>query len=164
MDYLKKEVKDLQLDLQDVETTLSINKNIINSLLTVDNNQEQNALLFLKIENDALYQRNRELINQRTGLKDELLLAKQLNEENDDKLEELSIGFEMEVSRLIEQNERKEYNLQFLEQRLVDVERFLRNLGKDDPFIREQLRLIKINPNLDKKTITTVIEENNIMK
>lgn len=45
----------------------------------------------------------------------------------------------------------KEYILQILEQRLVELEKFLRDLGRDDPEIKEQLRMLKVNPELKRK-------------
>mmetsp|Transcript_31129 Transcript_31129/g.27530 ORF Transcript_31129/g.27530 Transcript_31129/m.27530 type:complete len:150 (-) Transcript_31129:726-1175(-) len=138
--------------------------NIINSLLDPEAVKFNQTMLNLQLENDHLITRNKNLIEERTELKDEILLSKQLNQENELKNEEFCIGYEMEISRLKDQSERKEYNLQFLEQRLVDIERFLRTLGRDDPFLNDQLRLIKINPNLNKKRITSVVEENSILK
>ena len=80
------------------------------------------------------------------------------------KEEEIASSYEIEVSRLSEQVEKKEYTLQLLEQRLFDCEKFLRKWGREDPFIREQLKLLKINPDLKKKKIINVVEENTILK
>lgn len=60
--------------------------------------------------------------------------------------------------------EKKEYTLQLLEQRLFDVELFLRKWGREDEHIREQLAALKINPDLNKKKITNVVEENRVLK
>lgn len=130
----------------------------------MDSHQQDKVITLMRNENEALLERNKKLAQQRTELKDEILLAKQMNQENESKIEEISMSYDLEICRLIEQNERKEYSLQFLEQRLVDIERFLRIIGRDDPEIREQLKLIKINPDLEKKRITSVVEENNILK
>lgn len=67
---------------------------------------------------------------------------------------------EIEKERLVESIEKKEFTLQLLEQRLFDCEKFLRKWGRDDPFIREQLKTLRINPDLNKKRITSVIEQN----
>jgi hypothetical protein len=60
--------------------------------------------------------------------------------------------------------EKKEFTLQLLEQRLYDCELFLRKWGREDPHIREQLSALKINPDLKKKKITNVVEENRLIK
>mmetsp|Transcript_8586 Transcript_8586/g.7611 ORF Transcript_8586/g.7611 Transcript_8586/m.7611 type:complete len:391 (+) Transcript_8586:390-1562(+) len=65
---------------------------------------------------------------------------------------------------MVEQVEKKEFTLQLLEQRLFDCEKFLRKWGREDPFVREQLKFLKINPDLKKKKITNVVEENTMLK
>jgi chromosome segregation ATPase len=73
-------------------------------------------------------------------------------------------GFELEKEELREQLEKKEFTLQLLEQRLFDVELFLRKWGREDANVREQLTALKINPDLRKKKITNVVEENRLLK
>ena len=120
--------------------------------------------MLLKMENDKLLESNKKLSNQRNELKDELLLSQRVNKEiassNEAEIERL---FE-ENEHLVDQNERKEYILQILEQRLVELEKFLRSLGREDPEVREQLKLLKVNPDLNPFKITNVIEQNNDLK
>ena len=120
--------------------------------------------MLLKMENDKLLEFNKKLSNQRNELKDELLLSQRVNKEiassNEAEIERL---FE-ENEHLVDQNERKEYILQILEQRLVELEKFLRSLGREDPEVREQLKLLKVNPDLNPFKITNVIEQNNDLK
>lgn len=54
--------------------------------------------------------------------------------------------------------------MQLLEQRLFDCEKFLRDWGKKDNFIREQLQSLKLNPDFEKKKISNVIDENQMLK
>ena len=146
MDYLKREINDLQMDLEDVEQTLQINKNIINVLM--GSQEEGSAIRLLQIENEKLTERNKKLELQRNEYKDEILLVKQMNIEHENKIEEISISYDWEIARLIDQNDRKEYALQFLEQRLVELEGYLRELAQSDEGIREQLQYFKVNPDL----------------
>ena len=69
-----------------------------------------------------------------------------------------------ENDELREKLEKKEFTLQLLEQWLFDCELFLRKWGWDDPNIREHLWALKINPDLHKKKITNIVEENKILK
>lgn len=56
--------------------------------------------------------------------------------------------------------EKKEYSLQLLENRLVEIEGFLREWGRNNPVVKKHLKTIRINPELKKKKITGVIDEN----
>jgi hypothetical protein len=129
-----------------------------------NDDQKEKLILIIKSENELLFKRCMDLIKQRNQIKDEVLVAKQMLEENEVKIDELQMAHDLELHRLIELNERKEYSLQFLEQRLVDIEHFLRNWGQKDPYIRDQLKIIKVNPDLKKIRITSVVEENDILK
>lgn len=57
--------------------------------------------------------------------------------------------------------EKKEYTLQLLESRLYDCEKFLRDLGREDEDIRERLKELKLNPDVERKKITNVVLLNN---
>ena len=78
--------------------------------------------------------------------------------------EDLDMKYRSEVERVIEQLEKKEYTLQVLEERLFDVEELLRELGRGDKKIREKVVALKINPDLHKKKITNVVDENVTLK
>ena len=47
--------------------------------------------------------------------------------------------------------EKKEYTLQLLESRLYDWEKFLREVGKGDERVRERLKDLKLNPDVERK-------------
>ena len=70
-------------------------------------------------------------------MKTELLLHDQMKSEIESKEKEMAQAFEIEANELREQLEKKEYTLQLLEQRLFDVELFLRKWGREDEKIRE---------------------------
>ena len=69
----------------------------------------EKIIKLLKEENDILQDKIQELQNDRDSFKDQLLLAHQMNEENESKIDEAAMTFEIEKLRLIEQSERKEY-------------------------------------------------------
>lgn len=97
-------------------------------------------------------------------MKTELLLHDQMKSEVHSKEKEIGQAYEMETNELREQLEKKEFTLQLLEQRLFDVELFLRKWGREEDHIREQLAALKINPDLRKNKITNTVEENMELK
>lgn len=103
-------------------------------------------------------------MEEREALKAQLLVQDQIQSNYSNKENEIAHGFEIEATDLKEQLEKKEYTLQLLEQRLFDVELFLRKWGREDENIREQLQQLKINPDLRKKKITNTVEENRLLK
>lgn len=165
--YLEKDNKDLQMDLEDVEATLQINKNIINTLVDTRTDIAEDSLKLVKKfqkEAEQTQKRCKRISAERETMMAELLVAEQLAKNVVSKEEEIANHYDIEVNRLIDQVEKKEYTLQLLEQRLFDCEKFLRKWGRDDPFIREQLKYLKINPDLKKKKISNCVEENKVLK
>ena len=165
--YLEKDNKDLQMDLEDVEATLQINKTIINSLLDTKPDMTNDSFQLIKKcqkEVEVLAKANEKLSAERDEIKAQLLVAEQVSLNVKSKEEEISSHYDIEINRLVEQVEKKEYTLQLLEQRLFDCEKFLRKWGRDDPFVRDQLKMLKINPDLKKKKITNIVEENKLLK
>lgn len=151
--YLEKDNKDLQMDLDDVESTLQINKNIINSLVDARTDFTQNSKSIVQKfqkEVEQAVKRAERATAEKDELKAQLLVFEQMSMNVKSKEEELANHYEIEINRLVDQVEKKEYTLQLLEQRLFDCEKFLRKWGRDDPFIREQLKYLKINPDLRK--------------
>lgn len=165
--YLEKDNKDLELDLEDVDATLQINKNIINAL--IDSKDDPNmsfkqAITGFQQEIESMELRNKRILEEREMMKTELLLHDQMKSEILQKEKEVAQAFEMESNELREQLEKKEYTLQLLEQRLFDVELFLRKWGREEDHIREQLTALKINPDLRKNKITNTVEQNKDLK
>lgn len=134
--YLEKDNKDLQMDLDDVEATLHINKGIINSLVeahadAVSNkkiskaegmvNQETHKIIKkMERELQIASSRSQRLVSERDELKAQLLVAEQMSKNVQSKEAEITSHFQIEIQRLVEQVEKKEYTLQLLEQRLFD--------------------------------------------
>lgn len=67
------------------------------------------------------------------------------------KEEETIAFYDADNRRIKDAMEKKEYTLQMLESRLYDCEKFLRECGKSDDAIREKLKELKLNPDVDRK-------------
>ena len=140
--YLEKDNKDLQLDLADVESTLQINKTIIDTLVDATlppPEKTQNLLAAQQREIQILKNQVERLQSDRDQYKAELLIKDQLINNKQIHDEGQYSSYEIEIQRLVDNLEKKEYTLQLLEQRLFDCEKFLWDWGKKDNFIWEQL-------------------------
>lgn len=102
--YLEKENQDLLLDLEDVEATLQINKNMISILMeNMDGNEKLQKLVDqFKSENNELLGQVKRLRNERDELKSRNLLLEQLKADFKSKEEETVSFFEAENSRVVE--------------------------------------------------------------
>ncbi|CAI2367957.1 unnamed protein product [Moneuplotes crassus] len=163
--YLEKENKDLSMDLEDVETSLSLSKSMISVLTepmaTSDDTKKLTQVIQeLSSESGHLREQLKNLKRERDELKSGNLLLEQVNNDKKSKEEETIAFFEAENFRVVEALEKKEYTLQLLESRLYDCEKFLRELGRSDENIREKLKGLKLNPDVNRKKITNVVLEN----
>ena len=80
--YLEKDNKDLQMDLEDVEATLQINKTIINSLVdarTDIDKETSKVIKKIQKEMEVVQRRNEKLAAERDEMKAQLLVAEQLS-------------------------------------------------------------------------------------
>ena len=103
--YLEKDNKDLELDLEDVDATLQINKNIINAL--IDSKDDPNmsfkqAIAGFQQEIESMEQRNKWLLEEREVMKTELLLHDQMKSQIQSKEKEIGQAYEMETNELRE--------------------------------------------------------------
>ena len=133
--YLEKDNKDLEMDLEDVDATLQINKSIINSLVDARQDWTQaykSTIQGFQSEIAKLEERLKRYTDEREALKAKLLMQDQIRSNFEAKEKEIAHGFELEHTELREQLEKKEFTLQLLEQRLFDVELFLRKWGRED--------------------------------
>lgn len=91
--YLEKDNKDLEMDLDDVDATLSINKNLINAL--VDSRKDFNqvykeTIRLMQDEINVLSQRNKKLKDERESLKSRMLVFDQIQMNHELKEKELA--------------------------------------------------------------------------
>jgi len=164
--YLEKENQDLLMDLEDVEATLLINKNMINILMESQNLKESEASIIDELKKENSLQNNQisELRQLRDKLKADNLILAQVKWDKKSTNHQAEEMQKSEFDRLQEALEKKEYTLQLLESRLYDWEKFLRECGKNDEKIRDRLKDLKLNPNVERKKITNVVLENNKLK
>ena len=93
-------------------------------------------------------------------LKAELLVKDQVKNSGKVVEDEVVTNYEIEISWLADSLEKKEYTLQLLETWLHKCEAFLWQWGRNDEFIREELKTLKLNPDFEKKKISNVVDEN----
>ena len=107
--YLEKENSDLQLDLEDVENTLKINKEMIAALMdqaTQSDDASKNVVSSMRAENTLLQQQILELKEERDQLKDSNLLLEQIKFDMKSKEEETIAFYDGERNRVIEAMEK----------------------------------------------------------
>lgn len=116
--YMEKDNKDLQMDLEDVEATLQINKTIIDTLVemgTSINTKSERTLKLQKKENQILVNKTSTLMSDWNQIKAELLLKDQMLNNKRIHEDEQVTTYEIEIQRLVDHLEKKEYTLQLLE-------------------------------------------------
>jgi len=117
--FLEKENKDLQQTVEDLQTTLAINKNIIKSLLQNGGNTKSTSessseytIGQLTAENEALEATVKRVTEERDQAQARLFIMQQIIDNTKDKEEDVAELFRDEIEELKENLERKEYLLQ----------------------------------------------------
>lgn len=142
MDYLEQENSNLVLENEDLNTTLKINKTIIQNLLEGDMKYDQQVeymVAQVTQENELWETRVRTLTQQRDRIQAEVLMQKQIMSHDDGKDVEVAAVFKDEIEELKENLDRKEYLLQLAEQRVAAYEKLLMTLGHRDPEVQQKL-------------------------
>ena len=133
--FLESENTNLQLENDDLNTTLKINKDIIQSILKSDAKFDakiEYALAQMGQENELWESRVKNLTAERDQLTAEFLLQQQIISNGKDKEDDIAKIYKEEIDELKENLERKEYLLQLVEQRVAAYEKLLMNLGARD--------------------------------
>ena len=100
--YLEKENEDLVMDLEDVESTLLINKSMINTLMDCSMNADDKTKEIIKNIRDEVIEQNNQikrLKEERDGLKSNNLLLEQIKADMKAKEEETNAFYEAEYLR-----------------------------------------------------------------
>ena len=116
--FLESENTNLQLENDDLNTTLKINKDIIKTMLTTDSKFDEKfeyALAQMQQENDLLEQRAKNVQEQRDQLQANFLLQQQILANGKSKEDDFADIYKEEIDELKENLERKEYLLQLVE-------------------------------------------------
>ena len=113
--YLENENKNLITMIEDLQTTLKINKGIIKNL--VDQKKGVNQVIEytfnqLSHENELLEGKMKRVVEERDSLHARMLILQQIVEDTKDKEDDVAEMFKDEIEELKENLERKEYLLQ----------------------------------------------------
>ena len=114
MKYLESENTNLQLENDDLNNTLKINKDIIQTILKGDksyNAQVEYAMAQITQENELWESRVKTLTEQRDQLQASFLLSQQVKEGQKDQEDDIEGIYKEEIDELKENLERKEYLL-----------------------------------------------------
>ncbi len=162
--YLESENKQLISMIDDLKTTLKINKGIIKSLVDQKkgfNSQIEYTFNQLNYENEMLENKYKKLQEERDSMNAQILILNQIVEDTKDKEEDFAEIYKDEIEELKENLERKEYLLQINEQRYCEYEKLLMQLSEQDCNIRKRLADLNLIPK-DRKISNVVLENNQI--
>lgn len=149
--------------LQDLERTIAINKEIINNLIEGSNQEEthKDVLKALNEENANLRRRFRLITEERNSFQSKLLIAEQIIEDYKGKEQTFEEQLKEKTSELLDQLNMKEYVLQSYERKYNTILDAVKKYAADTT-IRKILA--KLNVDIDKeKRITNVVEENALL-
>ena len=135
MKYLEAENTNLALENDDLNNTLKINKDIIQTILKGDKSydaQVEYAIAQITQENELWESRVKTLAEQRDQLQASYLLSQQVIEGGKDQEADIDGIYKEEIDELKDNLERKEYLLQLVEQRVAAYEKLLMTLGARD--------------------------------
>ena len=143
MKYLEAENTNLALENDDLNNTLKINKDIIQTLLKGDKSydaQVEYAIAQITQENELWESRVKTLAEQRDQLQASYLLSQQVIEGGKDQEADIDGIYKEEIDELKDNLERKEYLLQLVEQRVAAYEKLLMTLGARDQEVQQKLQ------------------------
>ena len=171
--YLEAENRNLQQMCEDLQTTLSINKNIIKSLLEGQKKQSLSTngsslastsaggldytISQLTHENEMLEANLRRVTEERDQLNARLFIMQQIIDNTKDKEEDVVQIYLDEIEELKENLERKEYLLQVNEQKYSEFEKMLMQVADYDDGVRRRLEDMNVVPK-DRKISNVVLE------
>ena len=143
MKYLEAENTNLALENDDLNNTLKINKDIIQTILKGDKSydaQVEYAIAQISQENELWESRVKTLTEQRDQLQASYLLSQQVIEGGKDQEADIDGIYKEEIDELKDNLERKEYLLQLVEQRVAAYEKLLMTLGARDQEVQQKLQ------------------------
>ena len=143
MKYLEVENTNLALENDDLNNTLKINKDIIQTILKGDKSydaQVEYAIAQITQENELWESRVKTLTEQRDQLQASYLLSQQVIEGGKDQEADIDGIYKEEIDELKDNLERKEYLLQLVEQRVAAYEKLLMTLGARDQEVQQKLQ------------------------
>ncbi|CDW75472.1 UNKNOWN [Stylonychia lemnae] len=149
--------------IEDLQTTLKINKGIIKNL--IDQKKGLNQVIEytfnqLNHENELLENKLKRIQEERDSLQARMLILQQIVEDTKDKEDDVAEMFKDEIEELKENLERKEYLLQVNEQRYGEFEKILIDIAEQDTSVRKRLADLNLVPK-DRKISNVILENTN---
>jgi len=165
MDYLEKAHSSYNIYIEDLESNLLINKQIISELCgqkTEISKKTKGIIEKLNEENKRLTTKVKKLMLDKKDIEAKLLIQTQIINEFRIKEEENVKEFKSTIVELKDQLSKKEYAIQCLEKKYAEAQRIIFHYLKDSPEVAALLTQMKMEaPNVG---ITNVVEQNNILK
>jgi len=162
--YLESENRNLEQMVDDLQSTLTINKNIIKTLMETQKKGNGNSdymISQLTQENELLESNLKRVSEERDQLNARLFIMQQILDNNKDKEEDVAEIYKDEIEELKENLERKEYLLQVNEQRYSEFEKMLVQVSEYDDSVRKRLEDMNVVPR-DRKISNVVLENTNM--
>lgn len=147
--------------LKDLEKTIILNKDIIKDLLVADKSNVpwKKIIEKLNLENKGLHSKVKELIRERDGVQNKLLLCEQMVEEFKSRENTIDQHYAEKSKEIVDQLNRKEYVLQSYEKRFRKAMQLLIKYKEKDAKIRLLLKDLDEDNN-SKTCMTNVLEQN----
>jgi len=160
--YITNELNQTKAYIKDLESTLTINKEIITEFINskISDVQSKKVIESLNRENALLQLQVRNKIKERDDAQAKLLIVEQLAESFKKREQEALKEKEIEKLELVDQLNRKELILQSLERKYERIVNVLKNLSHRDPEINKVMKELKINRTSESK-VSNVVEINN---
>jgi len=158
--YLEKDNEDLRERIYDLEESLHINKNIVSNLSETKNFDPQARYYTeqLNQETELLHAKIEKLTAERSELRSQLVINAQMDlQGKDDESEEIK-AMKEEIEEMKANLDRKEYLLQYCEQRNTEMEKLLREKAVSDDRIKKKLEALCIEADRE-RTIRNVVED-----
>jgi hypothetical protein len=150
--------------VDDLQSTLTINKNIIKTLMETHKKGNGNSdymINQLTQENELLESNLKRVSEERDQLNARLFIMQQILDNNKDKEDDVAEIYKDEIEELKENLERKEYLLQVNEQRYSEFEKMLVQVSEYDDSVRKRLEDMNVVPR-DRKISNVVLENSNM--
>lgn len=159
------ETKRLKAEIQDLKRTVQINKEIINSLIS-ENNDLNTKWKLLEKENKTISEAVKRQEEEISHLNDKCLILDQIKTFHESAAEEMELIWNEKISEYKEQLDRKEYVIQTKEKKWNEIEKIMTIYSKSDPILREHLTQLKYlwDDTSAGRGISSVIKENEILK
>ena len=158
--YLEAENGDLRERISDLENSVAIHKNLVTAL-SESKNFDPQARYFadqLSHESEFLHAKVEKLSREKDELRQQLMMQVQMDFKDKDTENEEIKALKIEIQEMKENLDRKEYLLQYCEQRNTEMEKLLKKRALHDDYVKKRLEALSIEADKE-RTITNVVED-----